>query len=169
MPSTIAFPHANTSLPYESTIMGLEVAPPTAAQVQGEVYNLAQVPTKGTRDGRGRVLAPCGCLARTLPPEPPTSPPFPITEASTDKVQSWILDHYATSAFIMCHHQPLLLMSGIPPLRLLLKEGAEPKAIRKPATVPAHWMDQVCLDLEQDIALGVLECVPSKTPTAWCS
>ena len=60
-------------------------------------------------------------------------------------------------------------MSGLPPLRLLLKEGSEPKAIHKPATVPAHWMKQVRLDLERDIALGVLERVPSNTPTTWCS
>ena len=30
-------------------------------------------------------------------------------------------------------------------------------------------MDKVLSDLEQDIALGVLERVPSNTPTTWCS
>ena len=141
---------------------------PGKAQLQGHVQNLQQTP-KVSKDARGRELAPCGCLKRTLPPDPPANPPFPITEDNVPKIQSWILDQYASSAFNTCPHQPLPLMSGLPPLRLILKDGAEPKAIHKPATVPAHWEEQVRRDLEQDIALGVLERVPSNTPTIWCS
>ena len=129
---------------------------------QGQLFNVK-------KDAKGRILAPCGCLKRTLPPQPPSQPPFPLTPANTDQVTAWLLDFYASSAFNTCTHQPLPLMSGLPPLRLLIKEGAEPTAIHKPATVPAHWLDQVKQELEQDIALGVLERVPSNTPTTWCS
>ena len=80
-----------------------------------------------------------------------------IMESNTDTVQSWLLDYYATSAYNNCPHQQLPLMSGLPLLHLLLEEGAGPKAIHTPATVPAHWLEQVRLELEQDIVLGVLE------------
>ena len=60
-------------------------------------------------------------------------------------------------------------MTGQPPLRIHIKPGSDPVAIRKPATIPVHWVDQVRKEIEQDIALGVLERVPSNTPTMWCS
>ena len=60
-------------------------------------------------------------------------------------------------------------MTGLPPLRIHVKEGAEPVAINRPSTIPAHWVQQVKEDLERDIALGVIERVPSNTPTTWCS
>ena len=60
-------------------------------------------------------------------------------------------------------------MSGLPPLRIHVKEDAIPVAIHKPSTIPALWVNQVRKDLERDIKLGVLERVPSNTPTTWCS
>ena len=42
-------------------------------------------------------------------------------------------------------------------------------AINRPSTIPAHWVEQVHEELEPDIQLGVLERVPSNTPTTWCS
>lgn len=60
-------------------------------------------------------------------------------------------------------------MSGLSPLRILVKEGVEPKVLHRPGTVLAHWMDKVREDIEQEIALGVLERVPQNTPTTWCS
>ena len=60
-------------------------------------------------------------------------------------------------------------MTGLPPLRIHVREDATPTAIHKPSTIPAHWVEQVKQDLERDIELGVLERVPSNTPTTWCS
>lgn len=60
-------------------------------------------------------------------------------------------------------------MSGLPPLRILLKEGATPHAIHHPATIPIHWLDKVKQDWERDINLGVIERVPQNTPTTWCA
>ena len=54
-------------------------------------------------------------------------------------------------------------------MRLLLKEDATPVAIHKPATIPAHWQEQVRAEIERDIKLGVLERVPHITPVTWCS
>ena len=50
-----------------------------------------------------------------------------------------------------------------------MKDGAEPVAVHRPSAIPVHWVDQVRLELERDIALGVIERVPSNTPTTWCS
>ena len=60
-------------------------------------------------------------------------------------------------------------MTGQPPFRIHIKPGSDPVAIHKPSTIPAHWVDQVRKEIEQDIALGVLERVLSNTPTTWCS
>ena len=87
---------------------------------------------------------------------------------NTAKVQEWILEYYASSAFNNCPHQTLPLMSGLPPLKIIVKEGSTPYAIHKPATVPVHWMEQVRADLERDITLGVLERVPQNISTTWC-
>ena len=54
-------------------------------------------------------------------------------------------------------------------MRILLKEDAVPVAVYRPSTIPAHWQEQVCADIERDIELGVLERVPQNTPVTWCS
>lgn len=119
-------------------------------------------------DSKGRELASCGCFKRTHPPPPPAHPSFTITPHNTDKVRDWLLDYYAASAFNNCSHQTLPLMSGLAPLRILTKDDAKPYAVHKPSTIPAHWLDQVKADLDQDVSLGVLEKVTHNTPTTWC-
>ena len=54
-------------------------------------------------------------------------------------------------------------------MRILMKEGAEPVAVNRPAAIPAHWQEKVKKDIERDIRLGVLERVPANTPVTWCS
>ena len=130
----------------------------------GEVHKV-----KDTHDHQGRPLAPCGCLLRTPPPPPPQHPPFSLHEHNIQKVQDWILNRYEASAFNTCTHQTLPKMSGLPPLRIITKDNVEPVAIHKPSTIPVHWLEEVRQELEQDIALGVIERVPSNTPTTWCS
>ena len=120
-------------------------------------------------DSMGRELAPCGCLKRSPPPPPPKQPPFPLTPENIPRLESWMLNTYAASAFNVCPHQPLPKMTGLPPLRIHIKEGSTPTAVHKPSTIPVHWIDKIRDDLERDIQLGVIERVPSNTPTTWCS
>ena len=120
-------------------------------------------------DSRGRELAECGCLRRTKPPRVPSVPPFDMVPENVGKIEQWFREEYASSSFNNCPHQPLPLMSGLPPLRILMKPDAVPKLVHRPATVPVHWMEAVRKDLERDIALGVLERVPQNTPSTWCS
>ena len=79
------------------------------------------------------------------------------------------MNYYASSTFNTCEHQPLPMMKGVPPMRILMKEGAEPVAVHRPAAIPAHWQEKVRKDIERDIRLGVLERVPANTPVTWCS
>ena len=64
MTNSTGCPSTNSSLPYEHAIMGMEVAPPVLQQAQGQVFNMGAT-AKVTKDSRGRILAPCGFLART--------------------------------------------------------------------------------------------------------
>ena len=162
----------STSLPTEGASYN-EVQGEYSSGLQHQATpNLAAHSTPNVQvqyDAKGRELAQCGCLKRTSPPLPPAHPPMPLTPQNIPKIEKWILEYYASSAFNVCEHQPLPKMTGLPPLRIHVKESAVPVTINKPSTIPAHWVEQVRKDIERDIELGVLERVPSNTPTTWCS
>ena len=79
-------------------------------------------------------------------------------------MKAWLLKRYKSSALNKCPHQPLPVMDG-PPLEIHLKEGAVPKKVSVPAVIPLHWHEKVKTDLDQDVALGVIE--PVVEPSAW--
>ena len=112
---------------------------------------------------------PCSCPARTLPPLPPTELPYPPTLDNIKKLEDWIKDRYASSAFNQCSHQPLPLIKSTPPLKLYVDESARPVAVHKPVPIPMHWLKPVKEQLDKDVRLGVLEPVPVGEPVTWCS
>ena len=109
----------------------------------------------------------CQCPPREQPPPPPTSLPFQPTEENIDKLQNWLLNHYKSSTFNTCEHQPLPMMHG-PPLSLMIDPAAKPVAKHKPIPIPIHWQEDVFAGLDQDCRLGVIEPVPVGTPVTWC-
>ena len=109
----------------------------------------------------------CTCPRRETPPPLPTSLPYPPTEENRIKLQEFLLDHYRSSTFNTCEHQPLPMMSG-PPMALQIDESAEPVAHYTPIPVPFHWQEKVKSDLDRDVLLGVLEKVPIGEPVTWC-
>ena len=111
-------------------------------------------------------IAECGCLKRTMAPDPPILD-FPATEENRERMKNLLLKHYASSTFNTCQHQPLPLMHG-PPLELHTDPNVKPHAIYTPASVPVHWKEKVEQDIRRDVALGVLEEVPENTPVTWC-
>ena len=113
-------------------------------------------------------LATCGCCLRKDPPNHPTSIPFEPTHENRGKLEKWILEHYASSAFNVCPHQPLQTMTR-QPLHITFKPGATPFATHYPIPVPHHWKKAVKADLDCDIALGIIEPMPQRTPTVWCT
>ena len=120
-------------------------------------------------DSKGRKLAPCGCLLRTLPPVRPKEMPLEPSVENVQKLQAWLPEYYAASTFNMCEHRPLPMMRGVPAMRIHIKEGAVPVAVHRPAAIPAHWQQKVKEDIERDIRLGGLDRVPENTPMTWCS
>ena len=111
--------------------------------------------------------AECGCLKRTLPP-PITKPPYPLNDENREKIEKFLVNHYRSSTFNMCTHQELPKMKG-PPMHIMINSAAKPVAIQKAIPVPLHYEEQVKLDLQRDVRLGVIEKVPAGTPTTWCS
>ena len=47
-------------------------------------------------------------------------------------------------------------------------QNVKPFAIYTPARVPAHWEEKVKADIDRDVALGVLEPVPTNVEMTWC-
>ena len=110
----------------------------------------------------------CECLPRSPPPGQPTKLPFPATEENKPKLKAWLIDHFSSSAFNTCTHQPLKEMTG-PPMKIMFKENYTPYCVHKPIQVPHHWKYKVKSDLDQDVRLGIIEPVPPGTPTVWCA
>ena len=61
------------------------------------------------------------------------------------------------------------LMSSSPPLELHIDHEATPFVVHKVPSIPEHWVEKMKQDLDKDVQLGVLEKVPSNTPTMWCA
>ena len=112
--------------------------------------------------------APCDCLLRERPPSHPNEIPIALKPENHAKLEAWICNHYAASAFNVCPHQPLHTMSG-KPLDITFKLDAVPLAVYCPIQVPHHWKKAVKADLDRDMALGIIEPIPQGTPTVWCS
>lgn len=111
-------------------------------------------------------IAPCGCLKRTAPPPFPQVP-FPVTEGNQLHLQKLLLEHFKSSTFNICPHQPLPHMSG-PPMKLMIDPNATPVAHQNPIPIALHFFDPVKQDLQRDICLDVVEPVPAGTPLTWC-
>ena len=104
-----------------------------------------------------------------MPPTATPALPCEPTEENLPIIKQFILDWFSSSAFNVCEHQSLPLMSDSEPLRLFVDPAAKPIAIRTPAQVPLAWHNSVRDGLDRDVRLGVLERVPLNTPDTWCS
>ena len=128
-----------------------------------------QVGAAASVDGAAGVTsetAPCGCPARSPPPGRPDELPFPAIPENVEKMKAWLLKRYESSTFNKCPHQPLPAMTG-PPLKVRIRDDATPTVTRRSPKTPTHWRDPVKAQLDQDVALGVIEKVPPGTPTTW--
>jgi hypothetical protein len=110
----------------------------------------------------------CQCLKRTNTPDRPMELPFPPTKDNVERLEGWLRDQFAGSAFNKCTHQPLQKMSG-KDMDVKIRKDAVPFAVHTPAPVPHHWKRQVKADIDRDVRLGIIEPVPQGTCTTWCS
>ena len=109
----------------------------------------------------------CSCPPRQLPPPPPRKLPFEGTKENLTRLKDFLLNHYKSSTFNTCPHQPLPLING-PPMKLMVDPSAEPVAHHTPIPVPIHWREAVKAGLDRDVSLGVIEPVPIGDPVTWC-
>ena len=110
---------------------------------------------------------PCKCPVRETAPDPPTELPMAPTPENVPALEEWICQYYAASAFCACECQPLPSMHGAP-VHIHLQEDAVPVASHSPIPIPLHWHAAVKKQLDRDEAIGVIERVPSGSPTKWC-
>ena len=109
----------------------------------------------------------CGCPIREFSPPPPPAYPSQL-DGDVAKLKEYLLCHYASSVFNTCECQDLPKLPG-PPLRLNVDPAAKPVACHRVQPVPLHWQEKVQDDLLRDVKLGVLEKLPTNTPTTWLS
>ena len=102
----------------------------------------------------------------TQPPARPSALPFEPTPENVPKLEQYIRDQFADSAFR--NTPPFAALSG-PPAKIHLKEGAVPFARHCPIPVPHHWKADVKAGIDQDIERGIIAPVPVGTPVMWCS
>ena len=112
----------------------------------------------------------CDCPERRQTPEPPSMDTIDVKmiDRNREKLEDLIKEHYKHSAFNVCPHQELPVMTG-DPLRIIVDPKVKPYAVHKPVPVPLHWRDKVREQLENDVRMGVIEPVPVGTPVTWCA
>ena len=109
----------------------------------------------------------CSCPERAMAPDVPAELPFEPTPENVPRLEEWIRNFYAASAFNCCECQPLPAMHG-PPVKIHMQDNVKPVASHTPIPIPLHWHKKVKAGLDRDEAIGVIERVPSGTPTTWC-
>lgn len=83
------------------------------------------------------------------------------------RLEWWIQDHFKSSAFNTCPHHPLGYDRKA--IGHYLHPDVMLSVVYTPITVPHHWKKRVKQDLDQNIVLGIIEWVPTGTPTTWYS
>ena len=109
----------------------------------------------------------CKCLPRAKPPTRPSRLPFTPSAANIPKMKQWILNRYEASTFNKCKHQPLQSMTG-PEITLHIDESAPFKVAHVPSPVSLHHRDEVKKQLDDDVAMGVIEKVPHGEVSRCC-
>ena len=85
---------------------------------------------------KGLDISDCGCLRRTAVPEPPTKPPYELKMENRKKLEQFMLDYFASSAFNKCEHQQLPVLSGEPMHILIDPTHMKPPVANKRASNP---------------------------------
>ena len=102
---------------------------------------------------------------RLQPPKPPSQLSFPATPENVPKLEAYIREQFATTAFN--NSPPFPSLSG-PPAHIHLQPNAIPYARHTPIPVSHHWKAQVKESLDRDVQQGIIAPVPIGSPVTWC-
>ena len=105
-----------------------------------------------TRDDGGF----CDCPRRTPSPDHPKELQFLCINENNRLMQDYLIKLCKSSTFNGSPHQQLPQIYS-PPVKIHLKDEAEPVAIYKAMPVYVHWHKKVYADLDHDEALVVIE------------
>ena len=100
------------------------------------------------------------------PPPRPDHLPFSATIENITKLEQFIWDQFASSAFNKSTPVPSM---STPPAHIHLKLDVKPYARHSPIPVPYNWKAEVKASLDRDIGRGIIKPVPIGTPVEWCS
>ena len=109
----------------------------------------------------------CTCPQRIAILPPPRRLPFRCIPENNNRMKTWLLEQYTSSAFNTCPHRPLHCMTG-PSIEIHVSLSAKPRAFHTPASIPLHWQQQVHADLLRNESRGILKMVPYGEPIQWC-
>ena len=109
---------------------------------------------------------PCRCPRREFV-DPPDKLPYEPTAENREKIEVWIKDYFAGSAFNVCKRQTMPCTEG-PPMKIHTHPDAVPVVVHKPAPVPLHYREEVRAQLRADVQRGVLRKVGPGEPVKWC-
>ena len=110
---------------------------------------------------------PCRCPRREFV-DPPSKLPYPPTAENREKLEVWIKDYFAGSAFNVCKRQAMPCTEG-PPMKIHTHPDAVPVVVHKPVPVPLHYREEVRAQLRADVQRGVLRKVGPGEPVKWCA
>jgi hypothetical protein len=111
------------ALHHQEALQTTPPAPPSARGPADQTQRLQPFITRVSQPGGEGTHDTCSCPTRAQPPPRPTSLPF---SANRGKLEQYLRNLYAASAFNVREHQPLPMMSG-PPLSLNIDPNAIPK------------------------------------------
>ena len=112
------------------------------------------------------VSTPPTAQPRPPPRKPPSQLPYPATPENVPKLEAYIREQFATTAFN--NSPPFPSLSG-PPAHIHLQPNAVPYARHTPIPVPHHWKAKVKESLDSDVQRGIIAPVPIGSPVSWCS
>ena len=142
---------------------------PTKATRESQSTNIASEKTKIPVNFRPVIpVSNCDCKQRTYSPPRPTFIPYEAISENREKLEMWIVNYYACSAFNKCRHSIVPKISA-DTLTIHFKDNVEPHAVHNAISVPRHWKKEVKAAIDRDVALNTLKPMPMGLSSIWCT
>ena len=112
------------------------------------------------------VTHPTPHVERTPPPPRPAQPPFPPIAENIPRLEKFIKQQFASSAF---NKSPPFPAMNAPPAHIHLLPNSKPYARHSPINVPRNWEKEVKAMLDRNVELEIIAVAPIGSSVTWCS
>ena len=82
--------------------------------------------------------------------------PLPATKSNIPALERWIKNHFKSSAFNQCRHQPWPITTG-KPMKIHTKPDTKSYCCKRPTRVPIHFWEQIEAHIKSDMMKGIIE------------